>query len=46
MDWLPTLSEGSGPVYRRIVEALSNDIASGRLKRGEQLPTLARWRRP
>jgi DNA-binding transcriptional MocR family regulator len=39
MDWLPTLSEGSGPVYRRIVEALSNDIASGRLKRGEQLPT-------
>ena len=39
MDWLPTLSEGSGPVYRRIVDALSNDIASGRLKRGEQLPT-------
>jgi DNA-binding transcriptional MocR family regulator len=39
MDWIPTLSEGSGPVYRRIVEALSNDIASGRLKRGQQLPT-------
>ena len=39
MDWLPTLSEGSVPVYRRIVEALSKDIASGRLKRGEQLPT-------
>ena len=34
MDWLPTLSEGSGPVYRRIVDALSNDIASGRLRRG------------
>ena len=39
MDWLPTLSEGSGPVYRRIVDALSNDIASGRLRRGQQLPT-------
>jgi DNA-binding transcriptional regulator YhcF (GntR family) len=46
MDWLPTLSEGSGPVYRRIVDALSNDIASGRLRRGQQLPTIARWRRP
>ena len=39
MDWLPTISEGSGPVYRRIVDALSNDIANGRLKRGQQLPT-------
>jgi DNA-binding transcriptional MocR family regulator len=39
MDWLPTLAEGSGPVYGRIVDALSNDIASGRLKRGQQLPT-------
>jgi DNA-binding transcriptional MocR family regulator len=39
MDWLPTISEGSGPAYRRIVDALSNDIASGRLRRGQQLPT-------
>ena len=39
MDWLPTLSEGTGPVYRRIVDALSSDIASGRLRRGQQLPT-------
>jgi DNA-binding transcriptional MocR family regulator len=39
MDWLPTINEGSGPVYRRIVDALSNDIANGRLKRGQQLPT-------
>ena len=39
MDWLPTLSEGSGPVYMRIVDALSADIASGRLVRGQQLPT-------
>ena len=39
MDWLPTLSGRPGPVYRRIVDALSNDIASGRLRRGQQLPT-------
>jgi DNA-binding transcriptional MocR family regulator len=39
MDWLPTIFEGSGPVYRRIVDALSNDIATGRLRRGQQLPT-------
>jgi DNA-binding transcriptional MocR family regulator len=39
MDWSPTISEGSGPIYRRIVDALSNDIANGRLKRGQQLPT-------
>src|ERR1044072_2919445 len=39
MDWIPTLSEGTGPVYRRIVDALSNDIASGALRRGQQLPT-------
>jgi DNA-binding transcriptional MocR family regulator len=39
MDWIPTLSEGTGPVYRRIVDALANDIASGRLRRGQQLPT-------
>jgi DNA-binding transcriptional MocR family regulator len=39
MDWVPTLNDREGPVYRRIVEALSADIASGRLHRGEQLPT-------
>lgn len=39
MDWLPTIHEGSGPVYRRIVDALSADIANGRLRRGQQLPT-------
>ena len=39
MDWLPTLSEWPGPVYRRLVEALAADIASGRLARGQQLPT-------
>jgi len=39
MDWLPTLSEWQGPVFLRIVEALAADIASGRLARGQQLPT-------
>jgi DNA-binding transcriptional MocR family regulator len=39
MDWTPTLADRQGPVYRRIVEALSEDIASGRLHRGQQLPT-------
>ena len=39
MDWNPTISEATGPIYLRIVEALSSDIASGRLVRGQQLPT-------
>ncbi len=39
MDWLPTLSEWSGPAFLRIVDALAADIMSGRLKRGQQIPT-------
>ena len=39
MDWVPTLADRGGPVYQRIVEALTADIASGRLHRGQQLPT-------
>ena len=39
MDWRPTLSDRSGPVYESIVEALGADVASGRLHRGERLPT-------
>jgi DNA-binding transcriptional regulator YhcF (GntR family) len=39
MEWIPTLADREGPVYRRIVEALAADIASGRLRRGQQLPT-------
>jgi DNA-binding transcriptional MocR family regulator len=39
MDWIPTLSEWSGPAFVRIVDALAADIISGRLKRGEQIPT-------
>ncbi|MBX9824638.1 MAG: PLP-dependent aminotransferase family protein [Xanthobacteraceae bacterium] len=39
MDWVPTIIDRGGPVYQRIVEALTADIASGRLRRGQQLPT-------
>jgi DNA-binding transcriptional MocR family regulator len=38
MDWSPTLDAG-GPVYEGIVEALERDIVSGRLHRGQRLPT-------
>ena len=39
MDWLPTIAELSGPAYLRIADALEADIGSGRLVRGQQLPT-------
>jgi DNA-binding transcriptional MocR family regulator len=39
MDWVPTLSEWQGPTFLRIVDALAADIASGRLVRGQRLPT-------
>src|SRR5579862_4234544 len=39
MDWLPTLGDRPGPVYEAIVAALAADVASGRLHRGERLPT-------
>ena len=39
MDWIPTLSEWPGPVFMRIVEAMAADVASGRLVRGQQMPT-------
>jgi DNA-binding transcriptional MocR family regulator len=39
MEWTPTLDDRSGPLYRRIVDALAVDIADGRLLRGQQLPT-------
>src|SRR3954467_3555100 len=39
MEWAPTLRDREGPLYQQIVEALAADIASGRLHRGQQLPT-------
>lgn len=39
MEWIPTISELSGPIYVRIADAIEADIGSGRLVRGQQLPT-------
>jgi len=39
MDWLPAISEAAGPLYRQISDAIERDISSGRLRRGQQLPT-------
>jgi DNA-binding transcriptional MocR family regulator len=39
MDWIPTISSEGGPLYRQIAEAIEHDIVSGRLRRGQQLPT-------
>jgi DNA-binding transcriptional MocR family regulator len=39
MDWVPTISDRTGPLYLRIVGALSDDIAAGRLHDGQMLPT-------
>jgi DNA-binding transcriptional MocR family regulator len=39
MDWVPTLSEWQGPTFLRIVDALAADVGSGRLVRGQRLPT-------
>src|ERR1700761_5001069 len=39
MEWIPTISKQSGPLYRQISDAIESDIAQGRLRRGQQLPT-------
>ena len=39
MDWTPTISDRQGPLFQRIVAALADDIASGRLRPGQALPT-------
>ena len=39
MDWIPTIADRGGPLYLRIVSALSDDIAAGRLHHGQPLPT-------
>jgi DNA-binding transcriptional MocR family regulator len=36
--WRPKLPGGSKPIYRRLIETLSEDIESGRLAPGERLP--------
>ena len=39
MDWMPTIADRGGPLYLRIVGALSDDVGAGRLHHGQQLPT-------
>src|SRR5690554_4680616 len=39
INWLPDLNGQTGPRYAAIAEALARDIRSGRLARGERLPT-------
>jgi DNA-binding transcriptional MocR family regulator len=39
MDWIPTIADRGGPLYLRIVGALSDDIGAGRLHHGQLLPT-------
>lgn len=39
MDWIPTIDGRKGPAYQRIVDALADDIAAGRLHQGQRLPT-------
>jgi DNA-binding transcriptional MocR family regulator len=39
MEWVPTISKELGPLYRQISDAIETDIANGRLRRGQQLPT-------
>ncbi len=37
-NWLPNLSEGSGPLYVRLAERIENDIENGVLAEGSKLP--------
>ena len=39
MDWLPTISDRAGPLYRQISDAIAADIARGLLRRGQKMPT-------
>jgi DNA-binding transcriptional MocR family regulator len=38
-SWAPNLNQSSGPRYVAIADLLANDIAAGRLKAGDRLPT-------
>lgn len=39
LDWTPRLTSGDGPLYLRIAAAIEADIASGRLRPGDRLPS-------
>lgn len=38
-DWKPRPKAGADPLYRRLADALADDIAQGRLDAGSRLPT-------
>lgn len=38
-DWTPRLGDGGGPLYLRIAAAIEDDIAAGRLRPGDRLPS-------
>src|SRR5690348_3384564 len=37
--WLPKLEQRSGPLYLAIADQLARDLAAGRIKPGDRLPT-------
>jgi DNA-binding transcriptional MocR family regulator len=38
-SWMPNLKGRKGPLYQAIVTALAEDLAAGRLREGDRLPT-------
>lgn len=38
-DWIPRIAPGTGPKYLAIADALSRDIAAGKVLRGARLPS-------
>ena len=38
-SWSPNLAQSTGPRYVAIADGLAKDIAAGRLKAGDRLPT-------
>ena len=37
-NWLPDLSQGTGPLYLRLADQIERDIGSGKLPAGDKLP--------
>ncbi len=37
--WIPDISSGNGPVYRRIAHAIGDAVEKGQLQAGDRLPT-------
>lgn len=39
LDWTPRFTQGDGPLYLRIAAAIADDVAAGRLRPGDRLPS-------